>query len=378
MRKNSSRARKFIHRVVRLLACVLLLALAWAIVFIFHCRPTRLLFSPTSEGRHHPAQAAGVANYERPEVDTFYTYPEWYIVWSYQSKADFQGNHLPSGYSYFGDIGQFWRAYCCVFAATRANYPFPTGDHIMLAVIGSSFTVEYALKGLYEETIGRLSEATSHHEQVAEDIYAAQVAESYAAFVHIRPFYEFSFAHALRGLWSDTPFRATHFWRTVERRAWLTLDYSVEAVYCEIIQIGTHATYGFEDTTTAAWIEFPASDNARAVVPPTSYKVIRDLGDRQAIVDIPRYQEFTTAALTLIHNGVRFHQIAGNEVIVVSAISPISWTNHMPNLQLLLAQPLLANQGNTRNVLLCRVTELHAVLPMLEEQGLKIEHIYDY
>jgi hypothetical protein len=378
LRKNLSRARKFIHWIVCLLACVFLLALAGAVAFTVHCHPTRLLFSSTPETLRHPAQAGGVVNYARPEVDTFYTYPEWYIVWSYQSKADFQSDRLPSGYSYFGDIGQFWRAYCCVFAATRANYPFPAGDHIMLAVIGSSFSVEYALKGLYEETIGRLSEATSHHQPVAEDIYAAQVAESYAAFVHIRPFYEFSFAHALHGLWSSTPFRATHLLRTIERRAWLSLDYSVEAVYCEIIQIGTHATYGFEDTTTAAWIEYSASDNSRTVTSATSFKVLRDLGDHQAIVEIPRYQEFTAAALTLIQNGVRFHQIAGNELIVVSAISPASWTNRITNLQLLLAQPLLTNPGNTRNVLLCRVTELHTVLPMLEKQGLKIEHIYDY
>jgi hypothetical protein len=378
VRAQLSRARKFLRRAVRLLACAAVLALAAVVVFTVHCRPTRLLFSPTPETVRHPAQAAGVANYARPEVDTFYTYPEWYIVWSYQSKADFQSNHLPSGYSYFGDIGQFWQAYCCVYAATRANYPFPTGDHIMLAVIGSSFTMEYALKGLYEETVGRLSEATSHHQAVAEDTYAAQIAESYAAFVHIRPFYEFSFAHALRGLWGNTPFRATHMVRIIERRAWLTLDYSVEAVYCEMIELGTHATYGFEDTTTAAWVEFSASDKTLVSSPPTSVKVVRDLGDHQAIVEIPRYQEFTPAALGLIHEGARFRQIAGNELIVISAISPASWTNTMPNVQLLLAQPLLTEPGNTRNVLLCRVVEFHIILPMLEHQGLKIEHLYDY
>ena len=378
MRTQPLRARKILRRVLRLLACVAVLALVVAIAFTVHCRPIKLFFSPTPEARRYPTQAAGVANYARPEVDTFYTYPEWYIVWSYQSKADFQRNHLPSGYSYFGDIGQFWQAYCCVYSATRAIYPFPTGDHIMLAVIGSSFSVEYALKGLYEETVGRLSEWTSDHQPVAEDGYAAQVAESYAAFVHIRPFYEFSFAHALRGLWSDTPFRTTHLLRTIERRAWLTLDYSVEAVYCELIELATHATYGFEDTTTAAWIELPASDNTLISSRMTSVRNLRDLGNNQAIVEIPRYQEFTTAALGLVHHGARFHQIAGNELIVISAISPVSWTNSMPNLQLLLTQPLLTDPGNTRNVLLCRVAELHTVLPMLEHQGLKIEHLYDY
>jgi len=375
---NLSRMRKFFRRAGILLACVCLLALAAVIVFTVHCRPRNLAFSPAPEGLRHPAQAAGIANYARPEVDTFYTYPEWYIVWSYQSKADYQSNHLPSGYSYFGDIRQFWQAYCCVYAATRGRYPSPIGDHIMLAVIGSSFSIEYALKGMYEETIGRFSEWTSHHQPVAEDAYAAQVAENYAAFVHVRPFYEFSFAHALRGLWSGTPFRTTHLVRSIERRAWLTLDYAVEAVYCEIIQLGTHATYGFEDTTTDAWIELPSSQATSANPLPVSVKVLRDLGDHQAIVQIPRYQEFTPVALSLIQSGVQFHQIAGNELIVISAISPVAWTNSTPNLQLLLAQPLLASPGNTRDVFLCRVADLHIVLPMLEHQGLKIEHIYDY
>lgn len=372
------RAPKIVRRVLLLLTCVAVIAILAVISFIVHCRPRRLLFSSTPEALRHPAQAAGLANYARPEVDTFYTYPEWYIVWSYQAKADFQRNHLPSGYSYFGDIGQFWQAYCCVYSATRANYPFPTGDHIMLAVIGSSFSVEYAIKGLYEETVGRLSERTSHHEPVAEDGYAAQVAESYAAFVHVRPFYEFSFAHALRGLWNDTPFRTAHLVRVIERRAWLTLDYSVEAVYCELVELATHATYGFEDTTTAAWIEFPSADKTLIFSRMTRIRIIRDLGNNQAIVEIPRYQEFTTAALGLIRDGVRFHQIAGNEIIVISAIAPVSWTNSMPNLQLLIAQPLLASPSNTRNVLLCRVAELNTVLPMLEHQGLKVEHLYDY
>jgi hypothetical protein len=46
--------------------------------------------------------------------------------------------------------------------------------------------------------------------------------------------------------------------------------------------------------------------------------------------------------------------------------------------QLLLTQPLLTDRGYSRVVLLCRVPELHNTLPMLEQQGLKIEHLYDY
>jgi hypothetical protein len=370
--------RKWLVRLLRAGGVFAVLFLAAVVVFSLCSRPIKLLFTPTAEAVRHPLQAGGVANYARDEVDTFYTYPEWYIVWSYQAKADFQQTHLPSGYSYFGDIRQFWQAYSRMYAATRRVHPFAVGDHIMLVVIGSSLTVEYTLKGLYEETLGRLSERTSGRNIVAEDNYAAKVAEEYAAFVHVRPFYEFSFAHALRGLWSDTPFRTTHLIRTLERRTWLSLDYAVESVYCEAIELATHATYGFEDVNTAAWIEFPAAAKARVLASVPSMKVAKDLGATEAIVEIPRYQKFTADAQQLVRDGVRFHQISGNELILISAIAPRGWTNSSPNLQLLLSQPTLTDPAKTRAVLLGRVSDLHQILPLLEQQQLTIEHLYDY
>jgi hypothetical protein len=375
----SPSVRKWLVRLLRAVGVFALLFLVAAVVFSLCSRPIKLLFTPTAEAARHPMRADGVAHYARDEVDTFYTYPEWYIVWSYQAKAGFQQTHLPSGYSYFGDIGQFWKAYSRMYAATRRVYPFAAGDHIMLAVIGSSLTVEYTLKGLYEETLGRVSERTSGRQMVAEDNYAAKVAQQYAAFVHVRPFYEFSFAHALRGLWSDTPFRTTHLIRTLERRAWLSLDYAVESAYCEAIELATHATYGYEDVNTAAWIEFPAPAKARVLASVRSMKVAKDLGATEAIVEIPRYQEFTADAQQLMRDGVRFHQISGNELILISAIAPSVWTNSSPNLQLLLSQPTLTDPSKTRVVLLGKVSDLHQILfPLLERQQLTIEHLYDY
>jgi hypothetical protein len=372
------RARRLLKRLLWAAGALAVLLMAGAAVFSVCSRPIRIWFQPTPEGKRHPPQAQGIANYARDEVDTFYTYPEWYIVWSYQAKADYQRTRLPSGYSYFGDIGQFWQAYSRMYAATRRGYPFATGDHVMLAVIGSSLTVEYTLKGGYEETVGRLSEWTSGHEMTAEDEFAAEVAEKYAAFVHVRPFYEFSFAHALRGLWGTVPFRRTHWVRAVERRAWLSLDYAVEAAYCEAIEAATHATYGFEDVNTAAWIEFPAERKSAVLGAAAAMKTVKDLGATEAIVEIPRYQEFTADARMLLEQGARFHQIAGNELMVVSVIAPRGWSCAAANVEMLLAQPLLTEEGKTRAVLLARVGELHEVVPWLEQQGVTVEHLYDY
>jgi hypothetical protein len=373
-----SRVHRPLIRVLLAVGTLIALLMIAAVVFSLCSPPIELLFRPTPEANRHPVQATGIPNYTRDEVDTFYTYPEWYIVWSYQAKADFQHAYLPSGYSHFGDIGQFWQAYSRMYAATRQAYPFAAGDHIMLVVIGSSFSVEYALKGAYEDTVGRASEWTSGHQMVAEDEYAAKVAENYAAFVHVRPFYEFSFGQALRGLWSETPFRKTHLVRTLERRLWLSLDYAVESLYCELIELATHATYGYEDAKTAAWIKFPRTAKAQVLALVKSMKLAKDLEPTQGFIEIPRYQEFTTDVLTLVNHGVRFPQIAGNELIVISAIAPSRWTISEANVQLLLKQPILTAQGRTRAVLLARVSDLNEVLPSLQRQGLKVEHLYDY
>lgn len=363
-------------RLLRALGIVVTLYLAAAVAFSIYSRPFQLSFPPTPETIRHSSATKGLPNYLRDEVDTFYTYPEWYIVWSYQSKADFQRASLPSGYSYFGDIGQFWQAYSRMYAATRRVYPFATGDHIMLVVIGSSFSVEYALKGAYENTVGRLSEWTSGHHMVTEDEYAAKVAADYAAFVHIRPFYEFSFAKPLHRLWSETPFRTQHLPRTLERRLWLSLDYAVESFYCELIELATHATYGYEDVSTGAWIKFPES--AKLIASMKSLKMTKDLGPSDAIIEIPRYQQFTTEVQTLLDCGARFSQIAGNQLIVISAIAPSGSIAPESNAQLLLAQPILTTQDRTRAVLLVRVSDLNEVLGTLERQGSEVEHLYDY
>ncbi len=373
-----SRVRRTLTGVLLTTGILTALLMVAAVVFSI-CSPSlHLLFPPTPEVQRHSVQAIGVPNYTRDEVDTFYTYPEWYIVWSYQAKADFQHAHLPSGYSYFGDIGQFWQAYSRMYGATRRAYPFATGDHIMLVVIGSSFSIEYALKGAYEDTVGRVSELTSRYQMVAEDEYAAKVAEDYAAFVHIRPFYEFSFAQAFRGLWTETSFRKTHLLRTLERRFWLSLDYAAESVYCELIELATHATYGYEDVNTAAWIRFSEAAKGQVLASVKSMKLVKDLGPTEGIVEVPRYQEFTRDTLTPVHHGICFGQIAGNELIVISAIAPGGWTTAESHVQLLLRQPILTAQDRTRAVLLARVSDLCEVLPSLERQGLAIEHLYDF
>ena len=116
----------------------------------------------------------------RPLEDSYFSYPEWYIVWSYEERAQYLPKNLPSGFPYFASIGQYWRSYCFICGLTQSRHQFNFGDHLSSFVLGSSFALEYTIRGAYEQTIGRLSEWTSSHELVEEDAYAAHVGREYA------------------------------------------------------------------------------------------------------------------------------------------------------------------------------------------------------
>jgi hypothetical protein len=296
-------------------------------------------------------------------------------VWSYQEKADFQKENLPSGFPYFGAVRQYWGNYCCIARLTHRKYRFNAGEQIMLGVIGTSFSAEYILKGIYEETVGRLTEWTSGHQFTEEDSYAYQVARDYADFVHLRPFYEFRFARHVKGLWTDNPFFGRHFLRKWERRAFLTIDYSIEALYCWVIEKATHISYGFEPDLTYVWLDNVDSSLLSRV------EQIRDpkqVGPRAFVVAAPRYQPFTGIAIALAEHGAHFVEIAGNSDITISILVNQSWNGEMRSAERLFSMPILTRSGQQRLVLRSNVNALDGVLKELSADNVTIEHVYDY
>jgi hypothetical protein len=245
----------------------------------------------------------------------------------------------------------------------------------MLVVIGSSFSVEYALKGIYENSVGRFTEWLSSSQPTGEDLYAYRTARAYADFVHIRPFYEFSFWKRFKGLWSETTLWGPHPIRKWERKTFLSLDYAVESFYCWFIEAGTHATYGVEPADTFAWIE-NASDATFTDNP--KIRKVKATGPGQYIVAIPRYQEFTAIATQLAHQNVRFVEIAGNDEILLTAIAPRSWSGDVTPGQVVFSAELPTQPDYKRIGIKCPVSALCTILSALPDKGARTEHVYDY
>jgi hypothetical protein len=363
-------------RIIFLLLAASFVVIALEIVTGWRCDLRGQTRSPLPQLAEQRALSAGIKDYSRPEDDTFLSYPEWYIVWSYQEKADFQRTHLPSGFPYFAAVRQYWRSYCCISRLIRGKYEFNAGEQLMLVVIGTSFSAEYILKGVYENTIGRLSEWTSNHEATDEDRFSYQVAREYADFVHVRPFYEFHFARQVEAVWNQTPLMGRHQLRKWERKTFLTVDYTIEALYCWLIEQATHWTYGVEPTTTYAWVEDARTPTTLTEI--AHVKVVKQVGAQAYILAIPRYQEFTSVAESLARTGVQFVEIAGNSQILISVLAPASWRNLDDRAHLLFATPVVTDRSIERSVIRCDVAALSQVLRSLSGSGATIEHVYDY
>ena len=243
----------------------------------------------------------------------------------------------------------------------------------MIMVIGTSTTVEYAIKSAYELLVGRLAASTAGT-PTPEDAHAAAVAQDYVKFIRVLPWYEYDFGKALRGLWRDLPATGPDMVRKWERRFALTTEYAIKMGYAKLIKMGTKSIYETPLLVTAVVVQpAPRVDSALPDLKPLSV-----LPDGAALVTVPRYEAFTVYSQALADQGLDFTEIAGNDsFILVSVLAPETWTPDA-SLSRLLSQPILTRPGVQRVLLAVPVKGLAASLRQWKAAKLQVEHVFDY
>lgn len=316
------------------------------------------------------------AEHQRTPDQTFLTFPEWYLVYSPAEYASFVKDRNPSDFPFFGHLGQFWQSYGAVHRATKDDYPFNFGYHVMIMVIGVSTTVEYALRSAYETVIGRAAELTRSSAATAEDQFGAWVAQDYVDFIRIEPWYKYDFLGKLRRLWTETPLWGPDLIRKWERKYALTTEYLIKAGYGWLIKLGAQSSYDEPLPVTAVVLDhWPAGLSAKL----PELKLLKQQPDGTALVTVPRYQAFTAYSQQLAQNGIRFIDIAGNQsLILLSALVPASAVPNVPDAKVLFTQPVLTEPARQRVAWMMPVAALSAVLNDLAQRRFEVEHVYDY
>ena len=322
-------------------------------------------------------QLDSAGTYARDGGQTFLTHPEWYIVYSSDEYAEWLQRRPPTSFPYARSIGQFWVDYKEALRQTRHRYPFNAGYNVMLGVIGVSYSAELALKGVYENSIGRFSEWTAGGKTSDEDRYASKVAADYARFIHVRPWYEYHFASKLKGLWRDVRPWGPPIVRKWDRRLFLTAEYGFKAIYAEAIELATHVAYTPQDDRiqmiVTGW-----NDQAAARHPQTH--AVKQLDAVHTLVSVPRYDAFRDVIRDFARSrdGVRITEIAGNGEILLTGVVPSAWRYDGLG-QAVYAVPLPTDRTRKRVAWRVPVGDLLDMVAKLDQQrGVNVDHIYDY
>lgn len=312
-------------------------------------------------------------DWKRPEDQTWLTVPEWYIVYSADELGAHLANHQPSSFPFFASIGQFWDLYGEVSKATSVRYERNWGYHGMIWVIGTSYTVEYVVKGLWEGSVGALTEwwAGSAPNTNPEEQFIAQLAVDYGAFIHHTPWYAFPWWQKKADL-AKVP--RTRSVRGEERRFVTWVELIGKGLWGDAMGSASQGVYGAEATHMLAWVR--ATDVDLSAVDGVS--VVEELGEGDLLLEIPRYEPFTTAVPALARRGVEFVEIAGNQRLVITVKADNGWDLHRLYGHEVTSWPILTEPGKQLVVLEVPVGDLHEVLPGIEAAGGELHHLYDY
>jgi hypothetical protein len=312
--------------------------------------------------------------YRRKPANTFFTFPEWYIVYSFEDFGRFLDSSSESQFGYVSHILGFWRSFCTINRAVPESGESRADVKTMIYVIGISYSVEYAIKGLYENTVGRVTEWIRGSARTPQDEYARKVLQDYAAFLYTIPWYKFPFGEKLDGLMAisaPTPSRL----RSWERDFALGAEYFVKIGYSRLIQKALEASSDDEPRDIMLVV---AALPPEVLAKEPRIKPVRKLTPEWQLVQTPRYKDLTEIVQSLLDQGFGVAEIAGNQEIMITVIAPKSVKLDVKDTAELFSLDLDARPGFRRAGLRARIDRLVDINRDLRARDASIEHFYDY
>ena len=363
---------RWLRRILAVIAILIALSVLLPLAYIEGtCRPASS--SAASAAPSVSLPAIDEPGYRRKLNNTFFTFPEWYIVYSFEDFGRFLDRGNESQFDYLGHIFGFWRSFCTINRAVPATES-RTDVKTMIYIIGVSFSIEYAIKGLYENTIGRVFEWIRGDKRTPQDDYARAVLQDYAAFLYTIPWYKYPFREKLNGFMAiSTPTPSTA--RTIERGFALGSEYFIKIGYAALIQKMLDASSDDEPRDIMFVV---ATLPPEVLAKEPRIKPVRALNAQWQLVQTPRYKDFSEILLGLLDRGVPIAEIAGNREIMITVIAPKAAALNIKDATELFSLDLDAKPGFRRAGLKARIDRLVDINRELKARGASIEHFYDY
>lgn len=310
------------------------------------------------------------SDYRRAEGDSYLTYPEWYIVHAYADLAAVTRHSSESAYDYGQPIGTFWRSLCQVTATARTVGPVTLDQRVTDYIIGLSFTLEMAVQGAYERTIGAVTAWTRGPAKTPEDAFNQRFLDDYAAFLRQTPWYRYPFKAELLRFWRETPWSFDAPARSLERRVALSTEYGIKGLYA--VAIGSLAGFSPADLSIETVVTGPDAASVSGVA------LVRELGDGKRLVRTPRYEAYSDILRAWAKTDTAVVEIAGNARILLTVLAPIGTEIETAHATPIFRIPIQSKPGWERVGLDTQTPAIISVIRDVEARGVVFEHAYDY
>lgn len=334
---------------------LLLLALASPIVWIeTACRGSgdAIAYTPIATDPDH----------YRDESRSYMTYPEWHIVHAYDDYAQVISTQDPHDYGYYSGIKGFWTSLCALSKTSGQHGGFSTASKTTIYTIGVSFTAELAMKALYEETIGRIATIRRGPDRTALDDLSAHQAAKYAKFLQQVPWYKWDFLADFAAIKAAK----TDSFRDRERSLALGLEFGAKAKYAGVIASAV-ASVGADELT----LRLVLTDIDRFALAGFDMVQIVATHPEGTEIETPRYRMLTHILDELARDGANFIEIAGNDDIMLTAISDAPYPGALYSFK-------RQGYGDFRHLISVKVADLADTLRSFAAGPITLEHIHDY
>jgi hypothetical protein len=320
----------------------------------FGCRP---------QGAATASESLLPPQHHRAEARTLLTYPEWHIVHAYDDYAAIIRDGDPHDFGFVQAVAGYWSSLCTLARASGQMGGIDGPTKQLVYTIGVSFTAEMMMKAAYEETLGRLATLVRGETRAPLDDLSADQAGDYAAFLTQTPWYLWDFRADAQEL-SEAVGPGL---RDTERRVALGLENRAKAAYAKVIARAVGEVGPDAQTMRSVVKGARVADLAQIAG-------VRIIGAASGgiVIETLRYRAFTAIARTLAAGGAQFVEIAGNDQIMVTALSDAP-----SDPRALLSMP---RQGRTdhRHLILLEVSALSDSIAGFRAGPLTLEHIHDY
>src|SRR3569623_409069 len=155
------------------------------------------------------------------------------------------------------------------------------------------------------------------------------------------------------------------------------------AAYATSIGIGTPTAYDADVLpryiVAAGWSNSLARPGQGGDSVPTAMHRVQWLDRGYALLTVPRYTAYRDALLALARHAdrVRVAEISGNKVVTFTGTVPRAWSIPSRATEVL-GYAVPADAGRVRVLLAVDARDLLDVLAVAQQNGLVVDHVYDY